>query len=149
MQLNNIGELVQDVWKQIPDHFPGVCLDEFKILSDHLHGIVVIENKFNPPILNCRDAIHGVRLSINNHIALSLDAINRIPTGLQNPMNTKPPSLGKIIRWFKGRCTHDINQQFPHLHFQWQSRFYDHIIRNEKDLNDIRKYIYYNDLKHL
>ncbi|MFH1456987.1 MAG: hypothetical protein ABIF17_02620 [Patescibacteria group bacterium] len=37
-----------------------------------------------------------------------------------------------------------INKQFPKLNFQWQPRFHDRVIRNEKELNNIRRYIYYN-----
>jgi len=34
--------------------------------------------------------------------------------------------------------------QIPFFH--WQSRFYDHIIRNEKSLQKIREYIRFNPL---
>ncbi len=50
-------------------------------------------------------------------------------------------TLGEIIRWFKGRCTFEINRFQNKIYFQWQSRFHDHIIRNENSLSMIRRYI--------
>ena len=66
-------------------------------------------------------------------------------TGEHNPMLYKT-HLGKIIRWYKGRCTYEIRKRnYPD--FAWHGRFYDHIIRNENDLNRIRKYIQDNPLR--
>lgn len=55
--------------------------------------------------------------------------------------------LGKIIRWFKGRCTYEIRNKRNYYGFAWQSRFHDHIIRNEQSLNRIRRYIRDNPLR--
>jgi REP element-mobilizing transposase RayT len=54
-------------------------------------------------------------------------------------------SLSSIIREYKGRVSHQIHKIEPG--FGWQSRFYDHIIRNEKDLQNIRDYIINNPIK--
>jgi len=62
-----------------------------------------------------------------------------------NPMLYKT-HLGKIVRWFKGRCTYEIRDRDYHG-FAWQSKFYDHIIRNEKSLKNIRQYIFDNPLR--
>jgi putative transposase len=50
--------------------------------------------------------------------------------------------LGEIINQFKGACTKRIRAIFPS--FSWQRNFNDHIIRNEKDLQRIRAYIWSN-----
>ena len=55
-------------------------------------------------------------------------------------------NLSHIIRGFKGACTKRIHIT-GHTFFYWQPRFYDHIIRNDKDLYRIRKYIHENPLK--
>jgi len=60
-------------------------------------------------------------------------------TGLKNP-SLNPDSLSNIIKWYKGRCAFEIGKQFP-IGFHWQSRFYDHVIRNDETLNKIREYI--------
>jgi REP element-mobilizing transposase RayT len=53
-------------------------------------------------------------------------------------------NLSTIIHWYKGRTTFESRKINPE--FTWQSRFYDHIIRSENDLNKIREYIK-NNLK--
>ena len=58
----------------------------------------------------------------------------------------KPNSLQSIINQFKGAVTRQY-QKSGYSDFKWQSRFYDHIVRNEKDLNRIQEYIQYNPQK--
>jgi len=55
-------------------------------------------------------------------------------------------SLSTVIRSYKSICTKTINKIQNNINFQWQLRFYDHIIRNEKSLNKIRNYIINNPL---
>jgi putative transposase len=54
----------------------------------------------------------------------------------------KPESLGVIINQYKGACT--IKSRKINPNFAWQSRFYEHVIRNEEDLFSISEYIIYN-----
>ncbi len=42
MRLNDAGRMVETVWCQIPDHYPGVATDVFVIMPNHIHGIIVI-----------------------------------------------------------------------------------------------------------
>ena len=73
------------------------------------------------------------------------DAINRVSTeggvtGKYNPMGKR--TLGEIIRWYKGRCSYEINQKLKTQdYFLWQPRFHDHLIRNEYEMNLIQEYI--------
>lgn len=52
----------------------------------------------------------------------------------------KSNSLGAIIGQFKSVCTKRI-WRAGYRDFEWQARFYDRIIRNERALNRIRAYI--------
>jgi len=63
-----------------------------------------------------------------------------------NPMYSEL-SLGKIIRWFKAKTTHEIRHRLNREEFTWQPRYYEHIIRNEKSLQKIREYISLNPLQ--
>jgi hypothetical protein len=56
------------------------------------------------------------------------------------------PTLGNVVGSFKSAVTKSLRKS-GHKSFQWQPRFYDHIIRNEKDLYRIRKYIDENPFK--
>jgi REP element-mobilizing transposase RayT len=58
-------------------------------------------------------------------------------------MKNPKPILGKLIRHYKARTTRMIHDAgFPE--FQWQRNYYEHIIRDQKDLNAIRRYIHDN-----
>ena len=140
MFLNNIGKISNKIWLEIPKYFSNVILDEYIIMPNHVHGVISICN-------DGRDAIN--RVPMGNGPVNGRDAINRVSTGgitgRHNPMGKE--SLGEIIRWYKGRCSFEIKKLLPNVNFAWQSRFYDHIIRNEKSLNKIREYIANNPLK--
>jgi REP element-mobilizing transposase RayT len=42
MELNTVGHMLQSVWEEIPRHYPGVATDEFVIMPNHVHGIIII-----------------------------------------------------------------------------------------------------------
>ena len=42
MQLTSSGRMVQSVWDEIPAHYPGVEIDAFVVMPNHIHGIVVL-----------------------------------------------------------------------------------------------------------
>ncbi|MCK5708403.1 MAG: transposase [Candidatus Aureabacteria bacterium] len=99
-------------------------------MPNHIHGILQIK---------CDD--NNIYKNIQHK-----DAINRVSTGgitnKYNPMNQK--SLSNVIRWYKGRVSYEIHKNHKNIHFNWQPRFYDHIIRDEQSLNKIREYIQNN-----
>jgi|688.fasta_scaffold202224_1 putative transposase len=41
METNVIGQIVSNLWQKIPHHFLNVELDEFILMPDHLHGIII------------------------------------------------------------------------------------------------------------
>ena len=44
MQLNDLGRIAKQCWIAIPQHFPHAALDEFVIMPNHMHGIVILNN---------------------------------------------------------------------------------------------------------
>ena len=138
MVLSEIGEIVQRYWHEIPDHFDNVQLDEFVVMPNHFHGIVIINNN---RYVHCRDAINRVSTGNTDNKKCNIGGI----TKHHNPMLSK--SLSTIVRWYKGRCKFEINKIQNKIFFQWQSRYYERIIRNEKELNFVREYIANNPLK--
>ena len=42
IQLSDIGSIAYKLWHEIPQHFPDIRLDEFIIMPDHIHGIIII-----------------------------------------------------------------------------------------------------------
>jgi len=128
MEKTVLGEIAEKFWLEIPKQFKHATLDEWVLMPNHIHGIVIINKPNKSPRRN---------------------AINRVSTGgitgKSNPM-LNPFSLSKIIRWFKGRTTFEIHKNINH-NFAWQPRYYDRVIRNENELNRIRKYIFDNPEK--
>ncbi|MCA9387351.1 transposase, partial [Candidatus Dojkabacteria bacterium] len=164
MHLNEYGRIVHDIWKEIPKKFHNVQLDEFIIMPNHMHGIIIIINEFGDMIHRVpeenasRDAIHRIseksieELDAMNRVSHELimdhsDTINRActneggVTGQDNPMGSG--SVGEVVRWFKGRSSYEINKINPKI-FAWQSNYYEHIIRNQSAFENIQNYIINN-----
>ncbi|MFA5879504.1 MAG: transposase [Candidatus Margulisiibacteriota bacterium] len=127
---------------EIPQKFPFIQLDEFVIMPNHVHGILFI-NKINDNKNNY--SLHNKNLMNFENVMRKEDAINRAPT-VGGVTNNKNPmlyqNLSTIIRWYKGRVTFEtkkINDFFDKS--IWQTRFYEHVIRNNDELNRIRNYI--------
>lgn len=120
MLLNEYGKIVQQCWCDLINHYWNCELDEFVVMPNHLHGIVII----------------------NNHNFVGID-FKSVPTG----MKQKQYSLSNIIQGFKIFSSRKINEQNPKILSRWQRSFYDHIIRNEESLYKIREYIRNNPLR--
>jgi REP element-mobilizing transposase RayT len=116
MVLNHTGQIVCETLKWLEKQYDHVELDEWVIMPNHIHGIIVITN-------NCRG---GSRTA---------------PTVKRKP-------IGRLVGAFKTVTTKHINQirKTPGKNL-WQRNYYEHVIRNEDDLQRIRKYIVENPIK--
>jgi len=122
MVLNDAGEITQHYWLEVPNHFPNVVLDEYIVMPNHVHGIIVSNDNVG--------ARHAVPLQ-------------------QAEQFGKPTrqSIPTIIRSFKSAVTNQINQTHQNTGSSvWQQNYYEHIIRNEIELNKTREYIVYNPI---
>ncbi len=136
MKLSAIGEIARQYWQEIPEHFDNTDLDEFVMMPNHVHGIILILQQ-KPD--DCRD----VACNVSTH-NVSTDSHSK--NLAMSAISPKPGSLGTIIRSYKSAVTRWRGKNnYPQ--FSWQPRFYDHIIRNEKSLAAIRQYIYNNPTK--
>jgi putative transposase len=45
MQVNDYGKIVDECWRAIPDHFPNVELGAYVVMPNHVHGIIVINDR--------------------------------------------------------------------------------------------------------
>ena len=139
MHLNDMGEMAEKYWVEIPQHFPFVSLGNFVIMPNHMHGILIIDN---PAIVQTR--LIASLSDLQSPTPESTSENNSTPTtktggitGDKNPMFHE--NISRIIRWYKGRCSFEIRK--IHSDFGWQSRFYDHIIRNSASYENIQNYI--------
>ncbi|GAB4145430.1 MAG: transposase [Ignavibacteriales bacterium] len=121
MILNELGLVAENYWKEIPKHYPSVELDYYVVMPNHLHGIIILNNA---------ETCHGMSLQQRER---------KFSAPIKN-------SLSMIINQFKGAVKRWCNKN-EFSAFAWQPLFYDRIIRNEKELFNIRKYIEQNPLK--
>lgn len=162
MQLSAIGEIVAQEWEKTPQIRPYVIPDEWVVMPNHFHAIVAIHNQ--PPVETFRRNVsttdHGTHRNAptTNHgtpqnpvettrrvVSTDNHGTHRnVPTN--NATGLKSKSLGAIIGQFKSVCTKQI-WALGYSDFRWQPRFYDHIIRDESALMNIRQYIADNPLK--
>lgn len=141
IQLNKYGEIVFEEWQQSSTIRKEIELDEFTIMPNHIHGIVIINNVTNAPQTV---GAKGTSPDTNSHAQQA-----KGPSPLQRPtFRMKPKSLSSFMSGFKSSVTKRINilRNTPGAPM-WQRNYYEHIIRNEYRLNRIREYIINNPLK--
>jgi REP element-mobilizing transposase RayT len=119
VRLSAVGAHAVACWQKIPAHHRNVTLDEFIVMPNHVHGIVVIGGPERLPELRKREKIKRVQ-------ALS-------------SVHPEPGSLGAVVGSFKAAVTYWCRIQ--HLEFGWQARFHDRIIRGKNSLRAVREYI--------
>jgi REP element-mobilizing transposase RayT len=154
LQLSPIGEIAKKYWMEIPMHYPNTVIDEFIIMPEHIHGILVIcDNNDGENIVVTR---HGpinkdvvcqntVRVRHGEPLQKTSAQTNRVPNH-GNPLQRNqyqqiiPKSLGIIINQFKSTVKRWCNEN-GFSQFKWQRNFFEHIIRDENALYKIRSYI--------
>ncbi len=119
MHSNEYGSIVSEVWNSIPNHFDNVELDQFVVMPNHVHGIIFI-NK-----------------SIETRHAMPLRKFGK-------PI---PSSLSTIVGSFKSAVSKSMHVHGYNDRKIWHRNYYEHIIRHEKELNEIRKYISNNPMQ--
>ncbi len=129
MEYSVIGKITDNFWNKIPIHFDFVLLDEWIIMPDHIHGVIIINN--NQRMVEMR---HNL---VETHNYASLQVREMKFSG--NTFGPQSKNLGSIIRAFKIAVQTYANQN--NITFAWQPRYYDRIIRNERELNNVRRYI--------
>ena len=140
MVLNAGGRIAQTCWLDIPNHFPHAILDEFVIMPNHVHGIIMITE------LNGNDGGGGETgaKNISPYQEQKQSSDNNISThqGFRSPSGT----IGSMIRGFKIGVTKWFRQNTG-IYTVWQRNYYENIVHSEKSLIRIRKYIIANPLK--
>ena len=134
MQLTEIGKMANKYWYEIPQHFPFVKLDAFVVMPNHIHGIVIIDKNDNNEIMG--DAFVDMQ-----NFAYLQRPTSSLP---KNKFGPQSKNLASIIRGYKIGVTKNAKKINPL--WKWQSRFHDHIIRNDKSFARISNYIIHNPI---
>jgi len=124
MTLSEVGRIIRNEWLKTEEIRKNVRLDEFIVMPNHLHGIVMIKYALS-------NNIHCVETHCNASLQYEY----------KNKFGPQSNNLSAIIRGFKGAAKTVIKINFPEQNFAWQARFHDRVIRDENELNKIRQYI--------
>ncbi len=126
MRLNECGNIVKEEWLKTGILRPYLAMDEFVVMPNHVHGIVIIDSNGSRGI--ARYAPTETTTSQFGHLS--------------------PCSIAAIVRAFKAAATRRVNElrRAPGVPV-WQRGYYEHVIRGEDDLNSVREYVRYNPSK--
>jgi len=122
MRLNVLGEVVAEECRRTGEIRREIQLDAFVAMPNHVHAVVIIGHGVGA---------HGRAPLLQQHDALSRAPLHRLPR-----------SLGSFVAGFKSAVTKRINEMrgTPGLPV-WHRNYYEHVIRNEEELDRIRQYI--------
>jgi REP element-mobilizing transposase RayT len=115
-----LKHIVQTQWESLPKCFPNIALDAFVIMPNHVHAIIIV----------------GATLAVAQSRAGASPA----------------PTLGNVVGTFKSLCVNEWLRYIKQNNLNavgaiWQRNYYEHIVRNELELNQVREYIVTNPLK--
>ena len=168
MRLNLIGQMVLREWQRLPGRFPGLALDTFVVMPNHVHGVLVLggadggtgvganvgadvgaQRPEHAPMPGTAALRPGGRDDTNSITRPGDLAVSTSETAGSVPVNDRPHvdpgSVGAIVRAFKSATTlryHRTRGTDPGP--LWQRNFFEHIARGPGDLEKIRAYILAN-----
>ena len=142
INLSPLGNVINQEWIKSIEIRPdmNLSLGEFVVMPNHFHAIIFIDkNEYNlPRTNNISPAKHGVSTG-ENTIKSNLNMENG------NKFGPQSKNLASIIRGFKSAVT--MYARKNDIPFNWQARYHDHIIRNEREYQIISNYIIKNPNK--
>ena len=168
MILTAFGKIAHTQWEQLPKRFPNIELDEFQIMPNHMHGIIVITN-VGASLADAHDSHVESSLADahDSHVESSLadapvagaqnageslthDDAQTKRVRVERARARRAPTVGEMIGAYKSivtdKCLELWKSKRPDemVGKLWQRNFFEHIIRDEQSFNNIRKYIVCN-----
>ncbi len=159
-----VAGIITDVWIALPLWFPTIVLDEFVVMPNHVHLNVWLKSAGQnvgatlavaPDTANI---VGATRLAVPVPFTPHGAGASPAPTTQSDWIIPLPklvnltPALSDVIGAFKSLVftvyldwikAHDPTRRAKF----WQRNYYEHVIRNERELNAIRKYIRANPLQ--
>lgn len=132
-------------WEELPDRFSDLNLDDYAVMPNHFHGILVLNGRRGEPCVRPQSqegkttGDHKDRENPGDH--------------KDRPYGTRDGSIGRIMQAFKSLTTHAYILGVTHHQWQpfpgrlWQRNYYERVIRDEAELHNARQYIFDNPLR--
>ena len=164
VHLSKMGGIVQQVWLDLSNRYSYVVLDAFCIMPNHVHGIIILTDTLGrggselqlpsvPDQIQEKSNIESNEILTRPYIQYPSmsDQIREKSKTESNGNQTRPDTrhgIPEIVRAIKSFSARRINRLrgIPGVPV-WQRNYYERIIRNENELNAIRRYILYNPLQ--
>ena len=163
MGLNDYGKIVADTWRWLNRHYTYVQLDECGVMPNHFHGIIMINHAGGTGAGNCKSGLQtnnggadcrgGSQTNNGGADCRGGSQTNNGGADCRGGSRTAPTDqkikpLGRLVGAFKTVSTKHINElRRTTGAILWQRNYYEHIIRDDDDLNRIREYIINNPAK--
>ncbi|MCH7611786.1 MAG: transposase [Candidatus Marinimicrobia bacterium] len=144
MQLSNIGVIADILWNEIINHKKNVELGDFVVMPNHIHGILILDGNDNADNGDGGDGGRDDACIVSTDTDTDMDTGESINSKNQQTVKISPKSgsVSCIIGSFKSAVSKHAHRLG--FEFEWQERFYDHIIRNDKSYIRIANYIINN-----
>jgi len=164
MELSDIGELVRNYWFKISEHNENIALDEFVVMPNHLHGIVIIKDDGQIPQVGEGYFNNLSKIENTFHVDQFVGVGHARPLQIENfEWKQHKDNLSTILGGFKSAMTKTVNEAAcsgracpsttshtitnpSTTNFGWHRSFHDIIIRDEDSLQNIWDYIFENPL---
>jgi len=113
IHLNDAGIMIKKVWMELSENYPGIETDAFVVMPNHFHGIVILNN------------------------------VGAGPRACPKSKMTLPDVVHRFKSFTTAQYRKGVKTQYwePFIGKLWQRNYYEHIVRNDEDLNRIREYI--------
>jgi len=131
IDLYDLGNITKQLWMEIPYHFPNVEIEPYVIMPNHIHGIITIIER------NRRGTIYRAPTKIRNSDSVE-ERFGKPVAG----------SIPTIIRSYKAAVSRRARKELGMVYI-WQRNYFEHIIRDENEMNDILLYIQSNPINWL
>ena len=145
------GMIAEKLIAQIPEKYPTVSVDNFVIMPDHIHMMLRFDcysgTGAPSPTVDCRSGTGNPSPTVDCRSGTG----DPSPTvGCRSGTGDPSPTLGNVMGWYKYQVTKQINQQLNSESGRvFQRSYYDHVIRNQLDYDEMWQYIENNPRKWL
>ncbi len=135
MNLSHIGIIADVLWHEIKNHAKNIKLGEYIVMPNHVHGILILDGNLTV----------GTTHVLSPQSKTTDPAESKKTIGQLRFQNQGKNTISSIVGSYKSAVSkHARRLGFD---FSWQSRFHDHIIRDEHAYLNISNYIENNPAK--
>jgi len=139
MFLSEMGQIAYTFWEEIPAHFPNMELGAFVVMPNHVHGIVIVNERLEKSVTTGNvETLHATSLPRNDNQRTDAKPKNEFMAAI----SPQAGSVSAAMRSYKSAVSRLIRPL--HADFAWQTRFHDHVIRNSAEYERIEGYILLN-----